>query len=83
MTDSKAIRGRRDAPPKSAEAEGWGTATWIERLGRKGGRVPAGRHTAITRTLYSYASYKSWADKVRSSWDPVTGVATEPSPKKS
>lgn len=82
MNDSKAIRGRRDAPPTSTDAEGGSSATWIERLGRKGGRVPAGRHGAITRTLYSYASYQSWADKVRSSWDPVTGAASEPAPKK-
>lgn len=80
MNDKKAIRGRTDAAPTSAEGEGWGTATWIERLGRKGGRAPSGRHTAITRTLYSYASYKSWADKVRSSWDPAAGP--EPAPKK-
>lgn len=80
MSDSKAIRGRRDAAPQTPEGEAWGTATWIERLGRKGGRVPAGRHTAITRTLYSYASYKSWADKVRSNWDP--GAASVPAPKK-
>jgi hypothetical protein len=26
------------------------------------------RHAAITRTLYSWANYKSWADKVRSDW---------------
>ena len=28
-----------------------------------------GRHGAITNTLYSWHSYKSWADKMRSSWD--------------
>jgi hypothetical protein len=28
------------------------------------------RHAAITRTLFSYANYKSWADKVRTSWEP-------------
>ncbi|PZN32226.1 MAG: hypothetical protein DIU71_08075 [Proteobacteria bacterium] len=26
------------------------------------------RHAAITRSLYSWNSYKSWSDKVRSSW---------------
>lgn len=82
MSDNKAMRGRKDVAPKSTEGEGWGTATWIERLGRKSARLPAGRHTAITRNLYSYASYKSWADKVRSSWDPSQGPLPEPEPKK-
>jgi hypothetical protein len=27
------------------------------------------RHAAITRSLYSWSSYKSWTDKVRSSWE--------------
>lgn len=27
------------------------------------------RHAAITRSLYSWSNYKSWTDKVRSSWD--------------
>ncbi|HSN69851.1 MAG TPA: hypothetical protein VLT59_00010 [Steroidobacteraceae bacterium] len=27
------------------------------------------RHAAITRSLYSWANYKSWAEKVRSDWE--------------
>lgn len=27
------------------------------------------RHAAITRSLYSWSSYKSWTDKVRNNWD--------------
>jgi len=27
-----------------------------------------GRHAAITTDLYSWHSYKSWADKMRGSW---------------
>lgn len=27
------------------------------------------RHAAITRSLYSWSSYKSWTDKVRSNWN--------------
>lgn len=27
------------------------------------------RHGAITRSLYSWSSYKSWTDKVRNSWE--------------
>lgn len=34
------------------------------------GAQPANpRHAAITRSLYSWSNYKSWTDKVRSSWD--------------
>ena len=31
-------------------------------------QLPA-RHAAITRNLQNYASYKSWVDKMRISWD--------------
>lgn len=27
------------------------------------------RHAAITRSLHTWSSYKSWTDKVRSSWE--------------
>ena len=30
---------------------------------------PGGRHAAITNTLYSWHSYKNWADKVRGNWE--------------
>ncbi len=28
-----------------------------------------GRHAAITNNLYNWHSYKSWADKVRGTWE--------------
>lgn len=28
-----------------------------------------GRHAAITTNLYNWHSYKTWADKVRGSWE--------------
>ena len=28
-----------------------------------------GRHSAITTNLYNWHSYKSWADKVKGSWE--------------
>ena len=28
------------------------------------------RHAAITSSLYSYANYKSWAERIRTNWDP-------------
>jgi len=30
---------------------------------------PAGRHPAINTDLYSYRGYKTWIEKVRSTWD--------------
>lgn len=75
MTDSKAVRSARDRAAGSDGPDGWGEAfapgRWIERAPvRARGQHPTSRHSAITRTLYSYQSYKSWADKVRSSFDP-------------
>jgi hypothetical protein len=34
------------------------------------GRVTGSRHSVITRNLQNYANYKSWAEKMRSSWVP-------------
>ena len=39
---------------------------------KPGAAVPyktGGRHAAITTNLYNWHSYKSWADKVRGSWE--------------
>jgi hypothetical protein len=30
---------------------------------------PGGRHGAITNTLYSWHSYKNWAEKMRGTWE--------------
>jgi hypothetical protein len=35
----------------------------------KRGEKVGGRHGAITNTLYSWHSYKNWAEKMRGSWD--------------
>jgi hypothetical protein len=45
---------------------------WLDRA--HPGSVPAtqptnSRHSAITRSLNSWSNYKSWTDKVRSTWD--------------
>ena len=45
---------------------------WLERAhpSNPATNLPANpRHAAITRSLYSWSNYKSWTDKVRSSWD--------------
>jgi hypothetical protein len=47
------------------------------------------RHAAITRNLYTWSNYKSWADRMRDSWEeegadaPTNGgVNGKPAPKK-
>jgi hypothetical protein len=39
-------------------------ARWLEHMQRS-----RTRHAAITRNLYTWSNYKSWADKMRNSWD--------------
>ncbi len=39
------------------------TQNWLDRA-----QPTNPRHAAITRSLYSWSSYKSWTDKVRNSW---------------
>ena len=47
---------------KSSSLDGY--PNWLHHPPKHGGR-----HSAITRNLYNWTSYKSWAEKVRSSWD--------------
>ena len=47
--------------PSGAEAY----ARWLEHMQRS-----RTRHAAITRNLYSWSSYKTWADKMRHDWQP-------------
>jgi len=46
-------------PPSGAEAY----ARWLEHMQRT-----RTRHAAITRNLYSWSNYKSWAEKMRHDW---------------
>lgn len=48
--------------PTSAASEPY--ANWSERMQRA-----RGRHSAITRNLYTWSSYKNWAERVKSDWD--------------
>ena len=50
---------RTQAPPSGAEAY----ARWLEHMQRT-----RTRHAAITRNLYTWSNYKSWADKMRLDW---------------
>ena len=57
-------------PPKDSDAY----ATWLDRMQRA-----RARHAAITKNLYTWSNYKSWADKMKDSWD---DEAAAPPPKK-
>ena len=50
---------RKLVPPSGAEAY----ARWLEHMQRT-----RTRHAAITRNLYTWSNYKSWADKMRIDW---------------
>lgn len=70
MSDSKTYRpesGQNSAEEGIAargKGDGWEAySNWLNRIQKTGGR-----HAAITRNLYSWSNYKSWADKVRDTW---------------
>jgi hypothetical protein len=50
---------QRLSAPSGTEAY----AQWLEHMQRT-----RTRHAAITRNLYTWSNYKSWADKMRSDW---------------
>jgi hypothetical protein len=56
------------APPLVGTEE---YGTWLDRMQRA-----RTRHAAITRNLYTWSNYKSWADQVKGSWE------QEPEPKR-
>jgi hypothetical protein len=69
---SSSDRGRDDVPGAPREpapnANGPGGAdayaNWLDRMQRA-----RARQAAITRNLYTWSNYKSWAEQVRGSWD--------------
>jgi len=76
MSDSKIPRNPPVRKPLEGAVPGRAASAGlpgrIERaaLPRAAGRAGAGRHSAITRNLQNYASYKLWAEKVKNSWEP-------------
>jgi hypothetical protein len=53
------------AAPPNSRPQGPGadpSRTWPPREG------PSSRHGAISRQLFTYSHYKSWADRMRTSW---------------
>ena len=72
---SSSDRGRGDAPGARPEPVPTGTtpgspdaadpyANWLDRMQRA-----RARHAAITKNLYTWSNYKSWADKMRDNWE--------------
>jgi hypothetical protein len=58
--------------PSKPDSTGSGAeayARWLEHMQRT-----RTRHAAITRNLYTWSNYKSWAEKMRSSFE--TGADT-------
>lgn len=53
-------------PPAGSGAEAY--ARWLEHM-----QTSRGRHAAITRNLYSWSNYKSWAEKIKGSFEPGSG----------
>jgi hypothetical protein len=61
----QAVPGAEPAPvpgPVGATPDQY--SNWLDRTQRA-----RARHAAITQNLYSWANYKNWADRMRTSWD--------------
>ena len=51
-----------------AAADGWDAYNvWLERVRVQQGRIS--RQAVVAKSLYSVASYKTWADKARGAFD--------------
>ena len=59
METAEETLARKLAAPSGAEAY----ARWLEHMQRT-----RTRHAAITRNLYTWSNYKSWAEKMRQDW---------------
>ena len=70
----------RETPPSPTGPGGADAyANWLDRMQRA-----RARQAAITRNLYTWSNYKSWAEQVRGSWDANAspGPNTANKPKK-
>jgi hypothetical protein len=68
--DSATGRDAAPAKPSSTGADADPYANWLDRMQRA-----RARHAAITKNLYTWSNYKSWADRVKGSWDDETAAA--------
>lgn len=62
---------RSEAPAKPAAADADAYANWLDRMQRA-----RARHAAITKNLYTWSSYKNWAERVKDAWDAETAPAS-------
>ncbi|GFE81270.1 hypothetical protein GCM10011487_32700 [Steroidobacter agaridevorans] len=58
------VRAGTGTPPREPQRANW--------LDRAPTAASNSRHAAITRSLHTWSNYKSWTDKVKSSWDKDT-----------
>jgi hypothetical protein len=66
----------REAPNAKASSAGTDAdpyASWLDRMQRA-----RARHAAITKNLYTWSNYKSWADRVKDTWDDETPAPAAP-----
>jgi hypothetical protein len=71
MNDSKPktpYRGVDRRAPRAATGAEAGAGDSYGGPLKRGAKI-GGRHAAITTDLYSWHSYKTWADKMRGNWD--------------
>ena len=69
----------REPTPGSPAGGADAYANWLDRMQRA-----RARQAAITRNLYTWSNYKSWADQVRDSWSATdnSGASGAGKPKK-
>ena len=60
----KAAPGAEPAPVLAPVGAPDPYSNWLDRTQRA-----RARHSAITQNLYSWANYKNWADRMRTTWD--------------
>jgi hypothetical protein len=66
---AREVGSRRGANKIGAATDGWDAYNdWLDRVRQP---APPSRQAVISKSLYSIASYKSWADKARGAFDKV------------
>jgi hypothetical protein len=60
----KPVVTRTDAAPAFGQPAPDTYTNWLDRTQRA-----RARHSAITQNLYSWANYKNWAERMRTTWE--------------